>query len=75
MTSCSTELRARFADSKDHQKLALAYALAHFGSVEVDVLVAQIPSASANEVENLVTALGDSRKDALEALHAAAADE
>ena len=67
------ELRARFVDSKDHQKLALAYALAHFGSVEVDVLVAQIPTASANEVENLVTALGNSRKEALEALHAAAA--
>ena len=41
--------------------------------MEVDFLVAQIPIASANEVENLVTALGHSRKDAaLEALHAAA---
>jgi len=66
------ELRARFADSHDSQKLALAYALASLGSVELDFLVAQIPSASASEVDNIVTALGHTRDAALMALHAAA---
>ncbi len=66
------ELRARFADSKESQKPALAYALAQFGSVDVDFLVAQIPSASVNEVDNITAALGHSKSDALQVLHAAA---
>ena len=67
------ELHARFADSEERQKLALAYALSHFGSPDVDFLVSQMQDASPDEVANLVTALGRSRNDALKAIHASAA--
>ncbi len=38
------ELQAGFADGNQSQKLALAFALAPFGRVEVDLLVAMIES-------------------------------
>ena len=66
------ELRTGFAGGSVSQKLALAYALASFGPVQVDFLVAQIPGAAASEVDNIVSALGRSRDDALKALHVAA---
>ena len=67
------ELHARFADSTESQKLALACALSHFGSGDVDFLVSRIRHASADEAENLMTALGRSKNEALEAVRAAAA--
>lgn len=66
------ELQAPFADTQENQKRPLAYALAHYGVVEVDYLVAQIPSVVASEVDNLATALGHSKVASIEALHAAA---
>ena len=42
------ELQKRIADSDERQKLALAYALAHFGSPDVDYFVGQIPFVSAD---------------------------
>ena len=66
------ELRARFADGNQHQKLALAFALARFGSTDVDFLVSQIPNASGNEADNIAIALDLSQKEARGALHLAA---
>jgi hypothetical protein len=65
------ELRRRFADSQDERRLALAYALAHFGDVRVDFLISQIATAAKEEVDNLVAALGHEKDAAVVALRAA----
>jgi hypothetical protein len=67
------ELNRRFADSPDERKLSLAYALAHYGDVQVDFLISQIKTASREEVDNLVTALGYEQEAAIAALKTAAA--
>jgi formylglycine-generating enzyme required for sulfatase activity len=66
------ELQYRFDNAQPSQKLPLGYALAHFGDVRVDYLVAQIAEAQPEEVANLVTALHGSGQAALISLRAAA---
>jgi formylglycine-generating enzyme required for sulfatase activity len=67
------ELNRRFAVSPDERALSLSYALAHYGDVQVDFLIAQIQTASREEVDNLVTALGHDQEAAIAALKTAAA--
>jgi len=66
------ELRTQFAESTDNRKLPLAYALSHFGDVDVDFLVSQVKQAQADESANFVTALGHDKQRALVAINAAA---
>ncbi len=66
------ELQKRSGDNSERQKLPLTYALAHFGAVDVEFLVSQIPHAAAGEADNIATALGHSKRESLQALHAAA---
>ena len=54
------------------RKLPIAYALAHFGDVQVEFLVSQIETASPDEADNFVTALHKSRTKAISALETAA---
>jgi len=68
-TMLLTELREQFESSTDSRKLALAYALAHFGEAPVNFLVNQIKDCAADEVDNLVTALGKDREAALAMLN------
>ncbi len=67
------ELQTRFESSSESQQLALACALAHFGDVNIDFLVARIGDAQAGEADNLVTALAHSPVDSLAAIHRIAA--
>ncbi len=66
------ELRRQFEAGEEADKLALAYALAHFDEVRIEFLLAQVAHARPGEVDNLVTALGHSKSDAVAALEAAA---
>jgi formylglycine-generating enzyme required for sulfatase activity len=67
-----TELRRQFIAGDEDRKLRLAYALANFGDVRVDFLVSQVASASPDEVDNSVHALGKSSGEAVSVLEAAA---
>ncbi|MCY2968654.1 MAG: formylglycine-generating enzyme family protein, partial [Planctomycetota bacterium] len=62
------ELQRRIADADALQKLGLAYALANYGSVDVEFLCTQIERASADEVDNLVIAFGKERERSLTAI-------
>ena len=66
------ELQAQFAESNESQKLALACALAKFGSVEIDFLVDSIGDAPTVEADNIAVALAKSKEDSLVALRQAA---
>ncbi len=66
------ELRTRFNKSREGQKLAAAFAMASFGTVETDYLVGEIPKIPAPDVANLVIALEHSRNTALAAIHESA---
>lgn len=63
-----SHIETRFPESNESQKLALAFALARYGKVDIDFLVNAIDTASAAEVDNLAAALGHSQKDAINAL-------
>jgi len=66
------ELHTQFAEGDEDQKLSLGYGLAHFGDVDVKFLIEQIATVAPREAENLTTAIGYSREDALEKLREAA---
>lgn len=66
------ELKTQFAESSDSRKLPLAYALSHFGNIDVDFLVSQVEQAQADESENFVTAVRKDKKRALIAIGVAA---
>jgi formylglycine-generating enzyme required for sulfatase activity/predicted Ser/Thr protein kinase len=68
-----TQLRKVYEDHQGSDRLSLAYALAHFGDVQVDYLVSQIEDVRGEEVDNLATALSRGGDAALDALRAAAA--
>ncbi len=62
------ELQRRIGGADAPQKLGLAYALAHYGVVDAEFLCTQIERASADEVENLVTAFAKERDRSLTAI-------
>jgi serine/threonine protein kinase/formylglycine-generating enzyme required for sulfatase activity len=66
------ELREQFAVADETKKLALAYALAHYGDLRVEFLLSQVEDASPDEVDNFVVALDRSSTEAVTALEAAA---
>ena len=66
------ELRKQFDMEDEVRQLPLAYALAHFDDVRVDFLVSQVASASTDEVDNFVVALGKSVPEAVTVLETAA---
>ena len=66
------ELRARRADCDEIQKLALSYALAHFGSVDVDYLIDVTRDSLPEESKNIIAALTYEREGSLPAVQAAA---
>jgi len=66
------ELQERFAESGEGEKLALAYALAHFDKADVDFLVEQIPLAAPIAMPNIAQSLENVREDSLAALRSAA---
>ncbi len=67
-----SHLETRFAESKENQKLALAYALARYGRVDIDFLVSAINTAPVVEVNNLAQALAQSHNASVTALRRAA---
>lgn len=67
------ELHTQFAEGYEGQKLPLLCGLAHFGDVNVNSLVRQIPIAGSREADNLITALGHSREESIELLREVAA--
>ncbi len=67
-----TELREQFETADESRRLALAYALAHFGDVRVEFLVSQVRLASPDEFHNYVVALERSSTKAVAALSNAA---
>ena len=68
------ELQQEFESARGDRRPALAYALAHFGDVRTEYLVSTVKDASPFEVDNLVAALRNSRREAMSALEAAAND-
>jgi formylglycine-generating enzyme required for sulfatase activity len=67
-----SHLETQFEKSNGSQKLALAYALASYGIVDIDFLVSSIGTASSVEVNNLADALAQSQTDSVAALRQAA---
>ena len=67
-----SELRKQFETADESRKLPLAYALAHFGDVRVDFLVSHVETASPDEVDNFIAALGTSNSEAVASLEATA---
>jgi formylglycine-generating enzyme required for sulfatase activity len=63
------ELKTRYANAKSEQKLALAYAMAQYGDVDVPFLVTQLELSAPEEVHNLVAAFRWRRKSSLNAMH------
>ena len=59
------ELKARYESGNQGQRVAVAYALAHFNDVRTDTLTASIENAASSEIGNLVTALRKDRRMAL----------
>ena len=56
------KLQTYFANAAKQEKRSLAYALAEFGTVNVDYLCSCIEKAESDEINNLVTALGHDRE-------------
>jgi serine/threonine protein kinase/formylglycine-generating enzyme required for sulfatase activity len=63
------ELKARYANAGRQQKLGLAYSMARYGEVDVPFLVSQIEPSAADEVDNLVAAIGRAREAGAEGIH------
>jgi serine/threonine protein kinase len=66
------ELNVRYANAEAQHKLGLAYARAAYDDVDADYLCSQIQPAAADEVDNLVTALGKARESAMRTIEALA---
>ena len=66
------KLRQKFETADHVTQLSVAYALARYDDVRIEFLVSQIKNASPNEVDNLVTALGRRKAEAISVLKAAA---
>ena len=66
------ELRRQFDTGDEARRFPLAYGLARFGEVKVDLFVSKVETSSPDEVDNLVQALGNSKEEAVSALEAAA---
>ena len=66
------ELRRQFNTDDETRRLRLAYGLASFGDVKVDLLVSQVATVSPDEIDNLVRVLDKSNGEAVSALEAAA---
>ncbi|MEI8019735.1 MAG: protein kinase [Schlesneria sp.] len=60
-----SELRNRSANADEARKLRLAFAKSELGQVDLMFLVSQIANASADEADNLVNALENSRNAAI----------
>ena len=67
-----TELNGRYANAEPQHKLGLAYARAAYDDVDADYLCSQIQRAVPDEVDNLVTALGQAREASMQAITAVA---
>jgi len=63
------ELRTRYADAEPQHKLALAYAMARYGEVDVPFLVSRIERSAPEEVDNFAAAFGPARQASSEAIH------
>ena len=61
------ELSVLLSEAEGQEKLALVYAQAHFGSVDVEYLISSVQNASPDEAANLVNAFGKS-EESLEAI-------
>ncbi|MCY2968530.1 MAG: hypothetical protein NT069_33715, partial [Planctomycetota bacterium] len=66
------ELNGRYANAEPQHKLGLAYARAAYEDVNADYLCAQIHRAAPEEVDNLVTALGNSREVSMQVIESRA---
>ena len=66
------ELRKQFEAVDDAERLALAYALAHFDDVRIEFLASQVKDAAPDHVENFVAALRSDQSDAVTVLQAGA---
>jgi len=66
------ELDRRYANAEPQHKLGLASARAAYDDVDVDYLCSQIQRAAADEVDNLVSALGKAREASMKAIEALA---
>ena len=66
------ELRNQFDTVDEARKLPLAYALAHFDDVRIDILIPHVEDASPDEIDNFVLALDRNRTEAVAALEKAA---
>jgi serine/threonine protein kinase/formylglycine-generating enzyme required for sulfatase activity len=62
-------LRTRYADAEPQHKLALAYAMARCGQVDVPFLVSQVQRSAPEEVDNLAAAFGRARQASSGAIH------
>ncbi|MFM7518830.1 MAG: protein kinase domain-containing protein, partial [Pirellula sp.] len=68
-----SDLASRFAAaSQPREKLSLAFALAHFGQVEVDYLISQIDEIEDRDTANLINALRNDMNGSTEKLRQAA---
>lgn len=67
------ELKSRYPRAEGNRKLGLAYALANYGSVDVEYLCSQIKSLEGDEVDNLSRSLGQVSDESLSALRVLAA--
>jgi serine/threonine protein kinase/formylglycine-generating enzyme required for sulfatase activity len=69
------ELAGRFtAAIEPREKLSLAFALAHFGQVEIDYLISQIDEIEDRDTANLIDALGHDATGSIEKLQREASE-
>ncbi len=62
-------LLTRYANAEPQHKLALAYAMARYGQVDVPFLVSQVQRSAPEEVDNFAAAFGRARQASSEAIH------